>query len=155
MDRLVPFLILFATLLFLAQGAVQRLLKTHPAHGPRGRRWLVGAMIFQLFVALYGGYFGAGMGILMLAALGVIGLMDIYEMNGLKNLFAISINGVAAIYFIAAGMVQWPFVLVMATGAIAGGLGGANVARRLGQVWVRRFVLFVGFSMAVALFLKK
>jgi hypothetical protein len=154
-DRLVPFLILFATLLFLGQETVQRLLKTHPAHGPRGPRWLAGAMLFQLFVALYGGYFGAGIGILMLAALSVLGLTDIHQMNGLKNFFAVSINGVAALYFILAGMVEWPYVLVMAAGAIAGGVGGAGLARRIGRVWVRRFVLFVGFSMAVALFLKK
>src|SRR5579863_9169315 len=116
-DAVVPFLILFATILFMVQETVQRVFKT-------GTVRLGGAIVFQFFVALYGGYFGAGIGILMLAALSILGLTDIHQMNGLKNFFALCINGVAAIYFIAAHMVEWPYVLVMAVGAIAGGYGG-------------------------------
>jgi uncharacterized membrane protein YfcA len=154
-DKLVPFLILFATLLFMGQEAVQRLLKTADAAKHRSNRWLAGTIVFQLLVALYGGYFGAGIGILMLAALSVIGLTDIHQMNGLKNFFALCINGVAALYFIFSGMVYWPDVVIMALGAIAGGIGGAGVARRLGRTAVRRIVIFIGFSMAVSLAWKK
>ncbi len=151
-DRLVPLLILFATCLFMAQDAVQRFLKigTDPDM-PRSSAWFAGALAFQLIVGLYGGYFGAGMGIMMLAALSIIGLSDIHQMNGLKNLLALWINGVAALYFVWKGMVHWPDVIVMAVGAIAGGVGGAGVAKRLGRVMVRRFVVAIGFVMAVKL----
>lgn len=152
-DKLVPYLILFATLLFMAQDPVQRRLKA--LHGDHhSTRWLVGAMLFQLGVALYGGYFGAGIGILMLAALGVLGLTDIHQMNGLKNFFALCINGVAAIYFVWARMVYWPDVLVMALGAVVGGYGSAGIARRIGRSRVRKIVISVGFGMAISLFIK-
>jgi len=153
-DRLVPFLILFATLLFMAQEPLQRRFKIANASAHESPRWLAGAMAFQLLVALYGGYFGAGIGILMLAALSILGLTDIHQMNGLKNFFGGCINGVAALYFIWARMVDWPFVFIMALGAIAGGYGGAGIARRIGRTAVRRVVVAIGFGMAVSLFVK-
>src|SRR6202011_346824 len=122
-DALVPFLILFATLLFMVQEPIQRKLKTAHAAAHTSPRWLAAAMLFQLLVALYGGYFGAGIGILMLAALSILGLTDIHQMNGLKNFFALCINGVAAVYFVCANMVYWPDVILMAVGAVAGGWG--------------------------------
>lgn len=154
-DKLVPFLILFATLLFMVQEPVQRRLKTAGMERHKSTRWLVGAMLFQLFVALYGGYFGAGIGILMLAALGILGLTDIHQMNGLKNFFALCINGVAALYFIVAKMVYWPDVIIMAVGAVTGGYLCAGVARRMGRNAVRRIVIGIGFAMAISLFVKK
>lgn len=154
-DKLVPYLILFATLLFMAQEPVQRKLKTADAGARHSRRWLAGAILFQLCVGIYGGYFGAGIGILMLAALSILGLNDIHEMNSLKVVFGGSINGIAAAYFIWAGMVQWPFVLIMAVGAILGGWGGAGTARKMGRTAVRRIVIAIGFGMAVSLFIKK
>lgn len=149
-DTLVPFLILFATLLFMAQEPIQRLIG-HRADRHRDTRWLAGAMAFQFFIGLYGGYFGAGIGILMLAALGVLGMRDIHQMNGVKNLLAVSINGIAAIYFMSTGMVQWTEVTVMAVGAIAGGVGGAGLARRVGRRAVRWTVIAIGFGMAISL----
>jgi uncharacterized membrane protein YfcA len=154
-DKLVPYLILFATLLFMAQEPVQRKLKTAGAGAHKSTQWLVGAILFQLFVGLYGGYFGAGIGILMLAALSILGLNDIHEMNSLKVVFGGSINGVAAAYFIWAGMVQWPFVLIMAVAAILGGWGGAGTARKMGRTAVRRIVIAIGLGMAVSLFFRK
>ena len=153
-DRLVPFLILFATLLFMAQEPVQRMLKTADSGAHESGRWLVGALLFQLGVGIYGGYFGAGIGILMLAALSILGLKDIHEMNSLKVIFGGSINGVAAVYFIWAHMVEWPYVMIMAIGAILGGYGGAGTARRMGRTAVRRIVIAIGFGMAVSLFVK-
>ena len=153
-DALVPFLILFATLLFMAQESIQRRMKTANSRSRTSNRWLAGAILFQLLVALYGGYFGAGIGILMLAALSILGLTDIHQMNGLKNFFGGCINGVAAFYFIWARMVYWPFVILMAVGAIAGGYSGAGLARRLGRTAVRRIVVAIGFGMAVSLFVK-
>lgn len=153
--KLVPYLILFATILFMVQGPVQRYFGLHPSgESHRTGRWLAGAMVFQFFVALYGGYFGAGIGILMLAALSILGLHDIHQMNGLKVLFGMSINGVAALYFIVMKMVYWPDVAVMAVAAIAGGYGGAGLARRLGRTVVRRIVIAIGFGMAISLFIK-
>src|SRR3984885_9324710 len=107
-DRLVPFLILFATFLFMAQEWVQRQLGTGDAATRQTTKWLVGGLLFQLAVGLYGGYFGAGIGILMLAALSILGLSDIHEMNSLKVVLGGSINGIAAAYFIWAHMVYWP-----------------------------------------------
>jgi uncharacterized membrane protein YfcA len=153
-DRLVPFLVLFATLLFMLQEPVQRLLKTTGERRQASSTWLIGALFFQLLVGLYGGYFGAGIGIMMLAALSILGLTDIHQMNGLKNFFALCINGIAALYFIRAGMVYWPDVLVMAAGAIIGGYGGAGAARKLGRTVVRRIVIAIGFAMTVSLLLK-
>jgi uncharacterized protein len=151
---MVPYLILFATLLFMAQGTVQRLLKTGD-----GRRhsteWLLGACLFQFGVGIYGGYFGAGIGILMLAAMSILGLKDIHEMNSLKAVFGGCLNGVAALYFIWAGMVSWDYVLVMAIGAISGGWLGAGIARRAGSRVIRAIVILVGFGMAVSLFLRR
>ena len=153
-DLLVPFLILFATLLFMAQEPVQRILRTSEAARHESNRWFAGAMLFQLMVALYGGYFGAGIGILMLAAMSILGLTDIHQMNGLKNFFGGSINGIAAVYFIWADMVRWPFVVVMVIGAVLGGYGGAGVARKIGRTAVRRVVIAIGLGMAVSLFAK-
>ena len=153
-DRLVPFLILFATLLFMAQEPVQRRLNSAKAAAHQSDKWLAAAMLFQLLVGIYGGYFGAGIGILMLAALSIIGLTDIHQMNGLKTLCGMTINGIAAIYFMVAGMVYWPYVLLMAVAAIAGGYGGAGTARKLGRKVVRATVIGIGFIMAILLFFK-
>jgi uncharacterized membrane protein YfcA len=154
-DKLVPFLILFATVLFMVQEPIQRRLKTATSTGSATPQWMIGAVSFQFLVALYGGYFGAGIGILMLAALSILGMTDIHQMNGLKNFFALCINGVAAIYFVFSNMVSWADVVVMAVGAIVGGYGGAGVARKLGRTAVRRIVIGIGFGMALSLFFRR
>ena len=141
-SRLVPFLIFFATLLFLALGFVVR-----RTGQPRPRRiWL--AVLFQFFVAIYGGFFGAGIGILMLATLGFIGLSDIHQMNALKNCLGSLINIVAAITFICRGMVDWPRVGIMTLGAVAGYYLGSHYAQKIPQPWVRRIVLGIGFGIS-------
>ena len=144
-DSIVPLLILFATVLFAVQDRFQGWLKYSPEdHGWRG---LGLSMVFQFFVAMYGGYFGAGMGILMLAALAVLGHEDIHHMNGLKNFLALFINGVASIYFFQSGMVLVRETLVMACGAILGGLLSARFAKRMGRQFVRRAVIATGVVM--------
>ena len=154
-DRLVPFLILFATFLFMAQEWVQRQLGTGDAATRQTTKWLVGGLLFQLAVGLYGGYFGAGIGILMLAALSILGLQDIHEMNSLKVVLGGAVNGIAAVYFIWARMVYWPYVVIMAVASILGGYLGAGAARKLGRTAVRRLVIAVGLGMAISLFVKK
>jgi len=111
-------------------------------------------MGWQFLVAIYGGFFGAGMGILMLAALGMLGLRDIHRMNGLKNLAAIAINGVAAVIFVNQDKVRWPLALLMAAGGILGGYGGAGLAQRVGQDRVRMLVPIIGIAMGVYLLLR-
>jgi uncharacterized membrane protein YfcA len=151
--RLVPFLILFATLLLALQEPLSRRFATGHAEGERpSRAWLAGAALFQFLVGVYGGYFGAGIGILMLAALGLLGFSDIHRMNALKNLLAILINGVAAAYFIFSGAVIWSDVLLMTFAAVAGGYTGARLAYRLGRRFVRRAVVVIGLVMGVSLF---
>ncbi len=151
-DRLVPWLILFATCLFMVQEPIQRRFKKGTPH--TGAKWMTGAILFQLVVALYGGYFGAGIGILMLAALGIMGHDDIHQMNGFKNLLATFINGIAAVYFIWMRMVSWPDALVMVGGAIIGGVAGAGFARRIGRPTVRRMVVIIGFAMALSMLVR-
>ena len=153
-DRLIPLLILFATVLFMLQEPVQRMIKTTGKAHAGSKAWLIGAMLFQFLVSVYGGYFGAGMGILMLAAFGIMGFTDIHQMNGLKNFLALCINGVAAAYFIWYQMVWWPYALVMAVGATAGAVWGAGMARRLGPKAVRKIVIGVGFTMAASMLLR-
>lgn len=152
-DRLVPVLILFATILFMVQEPLQRRFNLAPYHEARSH-WLSWVMCFQLLVGIYGGYFGAGIGILMLAALSVMGHTDIHQMNGIKNVLAVAVNAVASAYFIASGLVVWSDALVMAVGAVLGGVGGAGIARRIGRTAVRSMVVVIGFAMAVSLMLR-
>ena len=152
-DRLVPILILFATFLFMAQEPLQRRFNLVPYHHARSH-WFSWVMFFQLLVGLYGGYFGAGIGILMLAALSVMGHTDIHQMNGIKNALAVAVNAVASAYFIVSGLIVWPDALVMAVGAVIGGVAGAGVARRVGRTAVRRIVVVIGFTMALSLMLR-
>jgi uncharacterized membrane protein YfcA len=92
---------------------------------------------------------------MMLSALSILGMTDILQMNGLTSIFGLCINGIAAALFIWAGMVHWSYVLVMALAAITGGYGAAGVARRIGRIAVRRFVIAVGFSIALTLFIRQ
>lgn len=146
-DALVPFLILFATLLFMAQGAisaytVRRL--GNSAESPRQMR-LLPSIVFQFFVAVYGGYFGAGIGILMLASFGFMGMSDIHQMNALKNVQASLICLVAAVVFICTpGMIDWPRAGIMSAGAITGYFLGAHYSQKIPRHWVRRTVTAVG-----------
>ena len=153
--RLAPFLVLFATLLFLVQGWLARRrvrTGTAPAVAEIPGRRLGIAVLAQLLIAVYGGYFGAGIGILMLAVLGFLGLEDIHAMNGLKNFFGLCINLVAAVTFALRGAVEWPLALLMIPCAMAGGYGGARFARRIGRDKARAAVVVIGLAMSALLF---
>ena len=130
--RMVPFLILFATILFMAQGAITRWLQLQPIAAEPKTSWWVGAILFQFCSAIYGGYFGAGNGILMLAAMGLLGLHDIHRANGIKNFLGICINSIAILSFSVMHLVVWPDALLMAVGALLGGYFGASMAMRIG-----------------------
>jgi uncharacterized protein len=150
----IPFLIFLATVLLAAQEPIGRWLKRYHS-GPPSRTWWIGAVAFQFLVAVYGGYFGAGIGIMMLAALSLLRLTDIYQMNALKNFFAVCINAVAAAYFAWSGAIIWNDALAMALGSIAGGYGGAGLARKAGPRVVRGAAVVVGLAMAVSLLLRR
>ncbi len=156
-EQIVPWLILGATALFMLQQPVLRLLREHAPHrsialadgtlAPPPAPYL----LYQLLVGVYGGYFGAGAGILMLAALGLMGLTNIHQMNGLKNWGGGLMNLVAVLVFAASGIVHWPIALAMAVGATAGGIGGSLLAQRVGQTWVRRAVVAIGLGSGIAM----
>ncbi len=152
--RLVPFLILFATILFMAQGSINRRLRLQPIVAEPKATWWLGAIVFQFFSSIYGGYFGAGNGILMLAAMGLLGLHDIHRANGIKNFLGICINSVAVLSFSLFIPVVWSASLLMAVGALLGGYVGASMAMRVGQVWVRRGVIAIGFIIFFAMIWK-
>ena len=154
--HLVPFLILFATILFLTQGLFRRFagFGGGGAAQPHNRAVWV-AVLFQFGVAVYGGYFGAGIGILMLASLGFLGLEDIHEMNALKNILGSLINVVAAAWFVASGLIDWPKAAIMTVGALVGYYFGAHFSQRLSQAAVRRTVTSVGFVISAVLFWKQ
>ena len=148
-DGLVPVLIAFATVLFMLQDRIRRRLGVIASAALR-THWLAWGTGLQLLVGLYGGYYGAAMGIPMLAALSVTHA-DIHQINGLKNLLASCINAVATVFFIVAGLVVWSDALTMAAGTMIGGIGGALVARRISRDIVRRVVVVIGFGMAISL----
>lgn len=166
--HLIPFLILFATLLFTIQAPVQRRLRARAgnsaaeqpagragvASGRRSGLWILAATFAQFAVGIYGGYFGAGMSIMMLTLLAFLGMEDILKMNAMTSFLSLCTNGVASVLFAAAHMVAWSFVAAMMVAALVGGYAAAGVARKIGRVIVRRFVIAVGFTIAALLFVK-
>jgi uncharacterized membrane protein YfcA len=152
--HLVPYLLLLATVLFAIGGKAAGWLRAR-AKSWTGPSWLsfAGVIVAQLAIATYGGYFGGGIGILMLAVLALAGLENIHQMNAVKTLLATCINGVAVLIFVFAGTVVWPKALLMIVGAILGGYFGAHYARRLDPLFVRRFVLAIAVLMTAFFFL--
>ena len=158
-DAIVPLLILGATSLFMVQSWVSAWLRRKIESGPPPtstftpppqKHWLL-MVLFQWVVAVYGGYFGAGIGIMMLAALGLLGLNDIYQMNGIKNVGALCINGLALICFILWDLTQeqhfivWPVVAAMAAGGILGGYFCVGLAKKVGPTAARWIIITVGW----------
>lgn len=152
---LVPWLILTAALLFAFQPLIARWTGIGLPHGAPTGRTLAGVAVFQFFVALYGGYFGAGIGILMLSALAMMGLADIHVMNGLKSTLGAAINGMAVVVFLAAGKVDPPRAAAMALAGLAGGYLGAHTSRQLDRNLVRMFVIAIGFALASYYFFRQ
>ena len=150
---LLPYLLLLATLLFAFSGRITARLQKRKIEQSRFTiPTLIGIAISQFIIAIYGGYFGGGIGILMLATLALIGFEDVHAMNGLKTVLASCINGVAVITFVIAQVVIWPQAILMVVGAIIGGYGGAYYARKIEQRWIRLFVLVIGFSLTIYFF---
>jgi uncharacterized protein len=154
-SNLVPWLILTAATLFALQPVIAGWFGVGKPHAPPTAGTALAVAGFQFLVGIYGGYFGAGIGILMLSALAMMGLADIHLMNGLKTVLASCINGVAAAVFIFSGTVDWPVATAMAIAAILGGYFGARVARKLNRTLVRGVVIAIGFSLASYYFYRR
>jgi len=147
--RLLPWLMLLAAITFSFGDRVIRRQPDPARHtvSPVG-------IALQLAIAIYGGYFGGGMGIMMLATMTLAGMTDIHEMNGVKAMLGVSINGVAFATFVAHGIVAWTPAAIMIAGAIVGGYGGAAVARQLDRRLVRLLVAAVAWLMTVYFFVR-
>jgi uncharacterized membrane protein YfcA len=146
-ESLVPWLILTAALLFLVQGPIKRLTGAS-AHGPPRTGTTMLVVVGQFLIAVYGGYFGAGIGILMLSVLPFMGTKTIHETNAAKTLLAALINSVTVVVFVIEGVVVSKYALAMAIAAVVGGYLGAHYARRLPTIYVRGIVIVIGFTLA-------
>ena len=144
---LIPWLLGGATLVFAFGPRLTRRFRERGAHAP-----LWAGVAVQLVIGVYGGYFGGGIGILMLAALAALGMTDIHAMNGLKNILGAAINGVAVLAFVLAGVVAWDVAPFMLAGAVAGGYAGARVSKRVDPRFVRGFVIAVGATLTAVFF---
>ena len=151
--HVLPWLTLGATLLFAFGRKLAGENKTFTPHEMSSSE-LAGATMFQFLVAIYGGYFGGGMGIVMLAMLAALGMSDIHSMNALKSLMGSVINGVAALAFVFARAVYWKQAMVMVAGCLIGGYFGAHYAQKLPQKAIRGFVVVVGAAMSAYFFWK-
>ena len=167
--RLLPWLLLLAAATFTFAPRIHRLLRQHPGASSQhpgvsgqhlggsgqhlgGSGQYLGPILLQLPIAVYGGYFGGGMGIMMLAVLAIAGMTNIHEMNGVKSVLALAINGVALVEFVALGAIAWTPGLVMVAGGIAGGYVGAATARRVDERLVRALVVAIAWAMTVYFF---
>jgi uncharacterized membrane protein YfcA len=147
---LVPYLFGVATLLFaFGKRLTSKLGSVIKRTGPPSLLTIAGLTLVQFFIALYGGFFGGGMGILMLAMLEMVHIEDIHAMNGLKALLGTAINGAAVVTFIVAGQVVWPQGILMIVAAVIGGYGGAHYAQKIDPRWVRATVITVGTGMTI------
>lgn len=144
---LVPWLLILASVLLLVQRPLMRFVGAQP-HKEPGVGTVMTIVFFQFLVGVYGGYFGAGIGILMLSSLAFTGLPDIHQMNAVKSILAATMNGVSAVMLGAAGLVRWDYAALMAVAAILGGYIGARVGRRLPSDLVRGIVVAIGFGVA-------
>jgi uncharacterized protein len=156
--RLLPWLMLLAAVTFTFGNTLRPSPKAAAGHRfVHGASWhpaMIGVVVFQFVIATYGGYFGGGMGIMMLATMALSGMTNIHEMNGLKSFLGVSINGVALATFIISGAISWRYGLAMAVGATLGGYLTASFARRIDARYVRAFVIVVGWMMTAYFFWK-
>ena len=152
--KLLPFLMLGATLLFAFSPRVTAYLRGRGTRNESPAAARIRAIVLQGIISIYGGFFGGGIGILMLAALALMGMENIHKMNGLKTLLATLINGIAVFTFVLAGAIAWGPAMLMIVAAILGGYLGAALARKIDPKLVRTFVIVVGFALSAYLFVR-
>lgn len=151
--RVLPWLMLAATLLFAFGRHLAGRFTADISHDATPAA-ITGACVFEFIVAVYGGYFGGGIGIMNLAMLAAIGMTDIHAMNALKVLLGGVINGVASVTFVFTKAIVWPQAMVTTLGAILGGYAAAHYAQKLPQSWIRTFVILVGATMTIYFFVR-
>jgi uncharacterized membrane protein YfcA len=154
--HLVPWLLLGGTLLFAFGNSIRTLAGgASEADGQKVTSWrvIVVSSIAELLVAVYGGYFGAGIGFLTLGMLAMMGMRDIHAMGAIRTLLAVAINAAAVVTFIVAGAVVWPVCVVMIVGSLAGGWFGAHYAQRANPARVRAIVIGMGLAMSAYFFI--
>ncbi len=168
---IVPWLVLVATTIFTLQPPIMRRVRARRAarvavagggelaelsdHALTSHFPTIGVLSLQFALGIYGGYFGAGVGILMLAVLGFMGLTNIHRMNGLKNWGGLCMNAVAALTFVFSRLVTWPVALSMAVGSIGGGYFGSRGAQRVPQRYIRWAVIAIGYTGGVWLMMHR
>jgi hypothetical protein len=155
--RLVPWLLLGGTLLFAFGNTIRTIAGKGGAIGDlRATSWqaITVSSFVELLVAIYGGYFGAGIGFITLGMLAALGMRDIHAMGAIRTLLAAAINAAAVITFIVAGAVLWPQFAVMVAGALAGGWFGAHFAQKADPRKVRAFIIILGLAMSAYFFVR-
>jgi uncharacterized membrane protein YfcA len=153
-EKIVPGLILFATVMFIIAPPIRERLQKKSTSNEVSIGRIVFVFFLQICVSIYGGYFGAGMSILMLSILSIIGMTDMLVMAATTSVLSLAINGVAGVIFSISGLIDWPIAITMAVGAILGGYGAAGIARRVGGLWIRRLVILVGLSLATVMLIR-
>lgn len=155
-ELIVPWLFICGVLLLALQPTIHKKLysRTTTDSSKRGLAMLATVSILVLILAIYGGYFGIGFGIVMLALLGLTELTDLRQMNGLKNLAAIIVNIIGMIYFTMSGLVNWRLVPLVALGCIAGGYIGSIHSARLPAKVIRGIIIAIGIVISIILFIK-
>lgn len=147
--RIVPFLILFAVVLVAVQPRLSRFMADRRGtHGPEHPLLLSVGVFLN---GVYGGYFGAAQGVILMALLGIFVADDLQRLNALKNFLTVLVNGVAALVFILVAPVDWQVALLLAFGAVAGGQLGAYVGRRLPAPVLRAAIIVIGTIVGVRL----
>lgn len=154
-DALVPWLLFCATLLFaFGKKATKHITRNLPDSPQANKVRFYGAAALQIFIAIYGGFFGAGIGILNLAMLQILGMENIHSMNALKTIIGAGINTMAVIIFIWSGLVSWPHATIMVVGAVIGGYYGAHTSLKFPPEKVRMLVVGIGIAMTLYFFLR-
>ena len=151
--HVLPWLMLGATLLFAFGKHLTGRISAGISHDATNGA-VAGASLFELLVAVYGGYFGGGIGIVNLAMLAALGMTDIHAMNKLKVILGGVINGVATMTFIVTNAIVWPQAMVMIAGSLLGGYSTALFSQKLPQAWVKSFVILVGTAMTIYFFIQ-
>ena len=152
-SRLVPYLLLGATLLFAASPLLAKRNTKAQTNQRSSRGYLLGAGL-QFVIAIYGGFFGAGMGIVMLASLALTEGGDFHTLNAAKNVLAVSIQTIAIVLFIVSGVVSWPQALVVMLACILGGYVGVIAARRVPVRVIRGFIIVAGLLLSLYYFIR-
>jgi uncharacterized protein len=148
----VPWLLLVATVLFALSTRINRLIAPFAASSTVAARFA--ALLLMAIVSVYGGFFGAGMGIMMLAALAIIESGDFHKSNAIKNVVAFLVQIVSAGLLIAGGLIHWPHAFITMAASVAGGYLGVGIARRVPENIIRAVVVTVGAALTVVFFLR-